>query len=79
MDERGVTQHLPLEQVAYQYLMDEFFLDLLAFLPLGYIFSIIDERFKILWVLKAIRTRELRYYLSKKFFDQFINIYIEYR
>lgn len=78
IDEKGISQNLPLEQVATNYLKGEFLLDLCAFLPFG-LFSLYDERFKILWILKVIRIHLLKYYLSQKFFNQFLVLYIEYR
>ena len=65
--------------MALNYLKGEFLIDLLAFLPFGLLSLMIDERFKFLWIIKAIRIKQLKYYLSKKFFNQFITAYIEYR
>lgn len=54
-------------------------IDLIAFIPLGGIFSYFDGRLEFLWLLKAIRIKDLQFYMSDKFFKPLINFYIEFR
>lgn len=78
-DERGKPEVLPLEEVAHKYLTTGFLLDFVCFLPLGWIFSLIDERFKFMWLIKTLRISTLSYYLRQKFYDEMIEYYIEMR
>lgn len=59
-----------------RYIRGNFVTDVLAFLPLGYMFEFIDEKFKILWLIKALRIKELHGYLGKRSFQPIINAYI---
>jgi hypothetical protein len=76
LDEQGKSQNLPLETISFQYLKGDFAKDFIVLVPLGVIFSIIDERFKILVFLKAIRITTLHKNLSKRSFEPFIAYYI---
>ena len=51
----------------------------MVLLPLGGIFSMIDSRLKFLWLIKAIRIKDLMRYMSKRQFNQMVDLYIEYR
>jgi hypothetical protein len=53
--------------------------DFIILLPLGGIFSMIDSRLKFLWLIKAIRIKDLMRYMSKRQFNQMVDLYIEYR
>ena len=66
LDERGQSKFQSLEVVALRYFRAEFILDFIAFLPLGYLFTLWDERLMIFWFIKALRLRKLKYYLSNK-------------
>lgn len=39
----------------------------------------IDPKLKFMWLLKTFRLKPLKFYLSQKFFDQWIYGYIEYK
>lgn len=78
LDEEGKSRNEPLENVSFNYFKGGFTKDLLVLLPLGWIFSFADERFKILWLVKAIRIKTLHHSLSKRSFEPFIAYYISY-
>jgi len=59
LDEEGKSERLPLEYVTLNYIRSDFLTDLIAFLPLGGIFSSFDERLKFLWLVKALRIKDL--------------------
>lgn len=65
--------------ISENYLKYKFFKDLIVILPLGGMFSYIDQRFKILWLIKAARVKDLHQYVSFKFLKPFVNSYIEHR
>ena len=77
IDEKGQSLTEPLETVATNYFRSQFLIDLIVLLPLGGIFSLIDYRWKLLWLIKAYRIKELQYYMSPRFFKPFINYYID--
>ena len=52
---------------------------MIALIPFGGIFSSFDERLEFLWLIKAIRINDLKFYMSVKFFKPLINFYIESR
>ena len=79
IDDRGLSQNLPLFDVAQNYFTGAFLFDLVCFLPLGFLFSLIDPRLKFMWLIKTFRLKSLKFYLSQKFFDQWIVGYIEYK
>ena len=64
--------------VAENYIKDQFLLDFITFVPLG-LFQYKLELLKVLWVIKSIRVRHLKYYLSDKFLMQFVNYYILFK
>jgi hypothetical protein len=74
-----LSKDLPLEVIAQKYLREGFLLDLIILLPLGGIFSLIDTRLKFLWLIKAIRIKDLMMYMSERQFNQMVDFYIEYR
>ena len=56
VDEEGKSKFLSLEKLATKYLNSfQFKMDILAFIPFGLIFSLIDTRLDFFWILKAIR------------------------
>ena len=65
--------------MAANYLKNQFVIDLIAFIPFGSIFSSFDNRLEFLWLLKGIRIKDLKFYMSVKFFKPLINFYIDYR
>jgi len=42
-------------------------------------FTYINQKLKFIWIIKAIRIKDIQYYLSKKFFDKIIFSYINFR
>lgn len=79
LDEEGKSQELPLEMVAVQYLKQGFLTDLIVLIPFGGILSLVEPRFEILWLIKAIRIKDLHYYLNIRQFQPLINSFIEYK
>lgn len=59
MDEEGNSKHESLSTIATFYFKNGFIKDFINFLPLGYIFSIIDNRLKFFWLVKIIRVSNL--------------------
>lgn len=59
LDEQGNSQELPLEAVAVYYLKEGFIIDTIVLIPFGGILSLLDKRFEILWLIKAIRIKDL--------------------
>ena len=64
--------------VAYNYFVTEFPIDLLAWLPLGLILKTIDPRLKFFWFVKAIRIGKLNYYVRDQALIPIINKFFEY-
>jgi hypothetical protein len=69
LDEKGHSKNLPLETIAQNYLRGDFLLDLIVFVPWGGIFSLVDNRLKFLWLIKALRIKDLMRYMSKRQFN----------
>ena len=60
INEEGKSQFEPLEIVATNYLKSSSFkIDLIAFIPWGILFGLIDQRLIFMWVIKAIRIFQL--------------------
>lgn len=59
IDEQGCSTNYSLETISQNYLRGRFLIDLITFLPLGAMFTNIDKRTKVLWLVKAIRIKEL--------------------
>jgi hypothetical protein len=78
LDEGGNSLNKPLETVSSNYLRGRFLVDLIAFLPLGSM-TLIDERLKILWLIKAIRIRELNKILEYRNMRPIMVSYIEHK
>lgn len=55
IDEEGKSKREPLEVVCASYLHGNFLIDLIAFLPLGYVFSLLDSRLDLFWIIKTLR------------------------
>ena len=68
LDEEGKSKNEAHEVIISKYMRGNFVTDVLAFLPLGYMFEFIDHKFKILWLIKALRIKELHGYLGKRSF-----------
>ena len=69
---------MPLEQVATEYLQSGFLIDLLAFIPFGLVFSyMFNDAFRVFWVMKLIRLKDLYFYTSMAFFQPMIDFHIE--
>jgi len=78
LDEEGKSKNEPQELIVSKYMRGSFIIDLLTFLPLGYTLEFYDHRFKILWLIKALRIKELHGYLGKRSFAPIINFYINF-
>mmetsp|Transcript_18773 Transcript_18773/g.28885 ORF Transcript_18773/g.28885 Transcript_18773/m.28885 type:complete len:173 (-) Transcript_18773:2807-3325(-) len=76
LDEEGNSKAEPLEVVATRYLNSGFLIDLIAFIPWGYIMGTVDPRLKFFWVVKALRIRLLNHYLSNKVILPPVKMYI---
>lgn len=77
VDEGGRSMFLPLEELATKYLhSQEFKTDVLAFLPLGLLFGLLDGRLSFFWFIKAIRIGMLNHYLKNRYLLPIINSYI---
>ena len=63
-DDRGSPMNLSLSEVAQQYLTGMFLFDIICFLPLGFLFSLIDPKLKFMWLIKTFRLKSLKFYLS---------------
>jgi hypothetical protein len=57
----------------------QFIIDVIVFLPFGALFTYINQQLKFVWIIKAIRIKDIQYYLSKRFFDTLISSYINFR
>ena len=68
LDEEGKSKNEAHEVIISKYMRGNFVTDVLAFLPLGYMFEFVDHKFKILWLIKALRIKELHGYLGKRSF-----------
>ena len=69
LDEKGHSKNQPLEIIAENYLRGDFLLDMIVFVPWGGIFSLVDNRLKFLWLIKALRIKDLMRYMSKRQFN----------
>ena len=54
-----------------------FLFDFIVFLPLGFIFELLDKRLSFLWALKGVRIYQINYYFSEKFFQGYIRNYFD--
>lgn len=61
--------NLPLEKISVRYSRDQFLWDLIAFIPFGAL-EYYNEVFVFLWLIKVIRIRQVKQYLSKRFYQQ---------
>ena len=73
VDEQGYSLHAPLSEVASGYLNSTFCVDLIAFIPWGYLLAGIDHKLKIFWVVKAIRIGQLNHYMTDRMILPIIN------
>ena len=58
--------------VAHRYMTGRFFLDLIVWLPMGYMLSSFDERLKFTWCIKGLRVIDLNHFVSDKFWNPII-------
>lgn len=61
-----------LSTVAHRYLTGRFFLDLIVWLPMGFILSKFDERLRFTWCIKGLRVIDLNRFVSDKFWNPII-------
>jgi len=73
VDEQGNSLRDPLSEVATSYLNCTFCIDLIAFIPWGYLLASIDYKMKIFWVIKAIRIGKLNHYMTDRMILPIIN------
>ena len=59
MDDEGNTKFDSLEKIASNYFKNGFIIDFLTFLPLGYIFTQVNQKLKFFWSIKTLRIRTL--------------------
>ena len=55
-----------LEDISYRYFTSGFASDLFVLLPWGYMFTYFNPRLKFMWLIKAVRIKELLHYMSNK-------------
>ena len=55
-----------LEDISYRYFTSGFASDLIVLLPWGYMFTYFNPRLKFMWIIKAVRIKELLHYMSNK-------------
>ena len=67
-----------MSRVVSNYFFGRFAYDLMSFLPFG-LLMLIDKQYKILWITKSLRIRELTHYISYKFICPIYINYIEMR
>lgn len=77
MNEEGISLNKPLENVAGDYIKGRFLLDVLTWMPLG-LLSYKVEILKILWLIKCLRMKYLKYYFGEKFLMFFVNFIITF-
>jgi hypothetical protein len=56
----------PLEEISYRYFTTKFASDLVVLLPWGYVFTYFNPRLKFLWLIKAVRIKNLLDQMSNK-------------
>ena len=59
LDEEGNSKSEPLTLISFKYFTTGFIIDIVTFLPLGYFFSLVDNKLKFFWAIKAMRIRTL--------------------
>lgn len=79
LDEAGLPMSEPLEVVASNYLTSDFKMDFFAFLPWGYVASVVDHRLVFFWVLKAVRIKMLDDLVSDRKILPIVENYIEWK
>ena len=78
LNEEGKSKHESLEEIAVRYLRSrKIKLDIISFLPLGWIFSRYDERLKFFWIIKATRLGLLNFYMRDRMLNPIIKNYID--
>ena len=77
VDEQGNTLYDPLRTVALNYYRGELLVDLIAFLPWGYMLVGFDPKLKVFWLIKAIRIAQLNKYIKDRALLPVINKWLE--
>ena len=77
LDEQGNSLYDPLSEVATRYLHSDFCIELIAFIPWGYLLGLIDHKLKIFWLVKAIRIGQLNHYMKDRSILPIINYQID--
>ena len=67
----------PLNVVASKYLNTTFTLEIISLFPWGYIMATFDPKFKVFWLVKAIRIGQLNQYLGDRSLLPIINSIFE--
>ena len=77
MDEEGKSKFDKLEFIAKNYFYNKFIIDFIAFLPIGYFFTQIDQKLKFFWVIKTLRIRNLNHQISDTQITPIVNDFIK--
>lgn len=68
-DEEGKILKQSLQQISENYLRGNFMMDVIIFLPLGWVATIlINEKLRVIWYLKVIRMKNLQIIFNERFF-----------
>ena len=59
IDETGKSKFEKLEIIAKNYFNNQFRIDFITFLPIGYFFTLISRKLKFMWVIKTLRISKL--------------------
>lgn len=63
-----------LDTISNNYLRGSFVIDFIVFMPFGYLASLLDERLRLLWIIKAFRINELRQYMRESMYKPKVNL-----
>ena len=66
VDEEGNPKKESRSVIMERYLRSTFAFDVIIFLPIGYFMSLIDQKLKFFWVIKAVRIMKVNYYVSNR-------------
>ena len=66
VDEEGNPKKESRSVIMERYLRSTFTFDVIIFLPIGYFMSLIDQKLKFFWVIKAVRIMKVNYYVSNR-------------
>ena len=79
VDEEGNPKKESRIVIKERYLRSNFALDVVIFLPIGFFMSLIDQKLKFFWVIKAVRIMKVNYYVSNRIIFPLIVAQIEKR